>query len=208
MRSFTTTPYVFASLDRGERYGYLTSKDANHGRTPAVYFLVKLDAGADAGAVCEAIEAQVPGVEAHLRGSFGWRTRMYWLFETGVGIAFLAAALLGVLVGGVIVSQTLYAMTVERLPEFGVLKAMGATMNELSRVVLEQGIVCGVTGLLAGLGISVGLAMASSKAGTLVLMPWPLLAGVACLTMALCSTAAMVSIARLRRIEPAMVFRA
>lgn len=209
MRSFTTTPYVFTSLRRAERYGWMTAADmpARMGGD-SIYFLVRVQAGCDVEAVRRAIEASVPDVEAHTRDSFSWRTRRYWLIETGVGLGFLAAAVLGLLVGGVIVSQTLYAMTVEKLPEFGVLKALGAGMRELSRIVLEQGLICGTTGLGLGLVISYGVAQLAVRAGTSVELPWFLVIVVSILTMGLCSGAALVSIFRLRRLEPALVFRA
>src|SRR6185295_4287930 len=114
----------------------------------SIYFLIKVKQGFDRDAVRAAIAATIPDIEAHTRESFSWRTRSYWLIETGMGLGFLAAALLGLLVGGVIVSQTLYAMTMEKLPEYGLLKALGATMHEISRVVLEQSLICGVAGLL------------------------------------------------------------
>lgn len=206
MRSFTTTPFVFTSLRRGEQYGWLTASAT--GAEQSVYFLIKAAKGADVDDLRRSIEARVPDVEAHTRQSFSWRTRRYWLLETGVGLGFLAAAFLGLLVGGVIVSQTLYAMTVEKLPEFGVLKAMGATMGELARVVLEQGLLCGALGLGVGLALSFALGAAASSAGTSVLIPWPLTLAVAAMTALLCASAALVSIARLRRVEPALVFRA
>ncbi|MCW8132133.1 MAG: ABC transporter permease [Planctomycetota bacterium] len=205
MRSFTTTPYVFTTLSRSETYGWLTN--GNSGPSNSIYFLVKVAPGANVDEVRRAIQGSVPDVEAHSRESFSWRTRSYWLFETGMGLGFLAAAFLGLMVGGVIVSQTLYAMTIERLPEFGVLKAMGASMFDLARIVLEQGLICGLVGLVLGLAISLGIGQAAASAGTTVLIPQPLVLAVAALTFLLCSAAALVSIVRLRKIEPAMVFR-
>lgn len=207
MRSFTTTPYVFTALSRSDTYGWLTAGPSATSQRNSIYFLVKVKLGHDIAAVRRAIETAVPDVEAHSRESFSWRTRKYWLLETGMGLGFLVAALLGLLVGGAIVSQTLYAMTVEKLPEFGVLKAMGATMRELARIVLEQGLACGAAGLLAGLSFSVLLAGAASSAGTTVLLPWPLIAAVTVLTIVLCVGASLVSILRLRGVEPATVFR-
>lgn len=174
----------------------------------SIYFLVKAQPGVDSAELAQRIAETVPDVEAHTREAFASRTRMYWLFEMGVGIGFLAAALLGVLVGGVIVSQTLYAMTVEKLPEFGVLKALGAGMDLIARVVLEQSLVCGAAGLAAGLLLSYALGAAATAAGTAVMIPWPLAVGVAGMTFALSGTASLVSIVRLRRVEPASVFRA
>ncbi len=203
MRSFTTTPFVFCSLRRGVNYGDLLH-DNNR---ISIYFLAKIKPGFDREAVRAAIAAAVPNIEVHTREGFSWRTRSYWLIETGMGLGFLAAAILGLMVGGVIVSQTLYAMTMEKLPEFGVLKALGATMGEISRVVLEQSLLCGAVGLAIGLLASCGIGAAAGAAGTSVELPAWLIAGIVLLTAVLCSGAALVSILRLRRVEPGMVFR-
>jgi putative ABC transport system permease protein len=203
MRSFTTTPFVFCSLRRGVKYGDLLHDNSGI----SIYFLVKVKPGFDREAVRAAIAGAVPNIEVHTREGFSWRTRSYWLIETGMGLGFLAAAMLGLMVGGVIVSQTLYAMTMEKLPEFGVLKALGATMGEISRVVLEQSLLCGAVGLLIGLLISLGISTAAGAAGTSVEIPAWLIGGIVMLTAMLCTGAALVSIQRLRRVEPGMVFR-
>lgn len=205
MRSFTTTPYVFTSLRRGDRYGFLTEKD---GEPADIYYLLKTAPDADPAAVCRAIEARVPGVSALTTSQFSWRTRRYWLIETGVGIGFVVAALLGLLVGGVILSQSLYAMTLQKLPEFGVLKAMGASMRELARPVLEQGLVCGAVGLATGLGLSFALQALAQHFGTAVLITPPLVIAIGVMTFLLCAGASCLSILRLYRVDPVSVFQA
>lgn len=203
MKSFTTTPFVFASLRRSYNYDMITQ-----GGRKAVYYLVKVAEGQDVETVRRRLQAEVPGVEVHTKRGFSTKTRLYWLFETGVGLGFLVAAFLGILVGTVIVSQTLYAMTIERLPEFGVLKAMGASMRELTRIVLEQSLACGLLGLLIGLAISYVLSGMATSVGTAVVISAPLLIVVVLLTVCLCAGASVFSIRRLRRLEPTSVFRA
>lgn len=207
MRSFTTTPYIFTSLQRARKFGYLAAAKEEGGGTKSIYFLVKVQQGADLAAVRSRIQNSVSGIQVYSRKGFSDLTQRYWLVETGVGLGFLAAALLGLLVGGVIVSQTLYAMTVERLPEFAVLKAMGASMFELARIVLEQGLICALLGFTLGFAIAIAVAVAARAVGTAMIIPIPLVAGVAVLTAILCSIASMISILRLRRLEPATVFR-
>ncbi len=202
MQNFTTTPFVFTSLKRSHAYGWVTE-----GGKSVIYYLVKVKAGYDIAAVQSALQAAVPGVEVHTRESFSNRTRMYWLFETGAGVGFLAAAFLGLLVGGALVSQMLYTMTIDKLGEYGLLKALGSSMGELAQVVLGQSLLCGLGGLIIGLGISYILAAVATAAGTKVLIPASLALIVAALTVLLCSCAALFSIRCLKRLEPAMVFR-
>jgi putative ABC transport system permease protein len=201
MRAFTTTPYVFTSMRCAHKYSFLADADS------AIYLLVKTAPGANAVSVRDAIRASVSEIDVHTSAEFSWKTRSYWLVQTGIGMAFLGAAFLGLLVGGAIVSQTLYAMTLEKLPEFGVLKALGASMYEISSIVLQQGFICGITGLALGLMASFAISAAATQAGTSVEITASLVGGVIAITAGLCAAAALVSIHRLRRLEPAAVFR-
>jgi putative ABC transport system permease protein len=203
MRSFTTTPYIFTALKNATKYSPFVDK-----RETSVYLLARVAAGSDVETVRQKVMASVDDVEAHTASSFAWRTRRYWLIETGMGIGFLGAALLGLLVGGVIVSQTLYAMTVEKLPEFGVLKALGASMPEISTIVLHQALICGGIGLVVGLAISYAISSAATNAGTLVEFSFGQVVVVCLITAGLSAAASLVSIVRLWRVDPVMVFRA
>jgi putative ABC transport system permease protein len=201
MRAFATTPYIFASLRSSRLYGYRLSSENTF------YLLIKTAPGADPAQVSAQINASIAGVECRTRAQFSWATRSYWLIQTGIGLGFLGAAFLGLLVGGAIVSQTLYAMTLEKIPEYGLLKALGASMPEICRSVLQQSFICGAAGLGAGLLISLLISMAAQRAGTSIEITPVLMLMSAGMTALLCSSASLLSIRRLWRLEPASVFR-
>jgi putative ABC transport system permease protein len=201
MRAFTTNPFIFTSVRNGRQYGFRNTAET------AFFLLVKTAAGADPAEVKAQINASITGIEARTRSEISWLTRSYWLIQTGIGLAFLGAAFLGLLVGGAIVSQTLYAMTLEKLPEYGLLKALGASMPEICRSVLQQSFVCGAAGLAAGLTISVLIAVAATRAGTAIEITPLLLLLSTGMTALLCSGASLLSIRRLWALEPASVFR-
>ena len=50
----------------------------------------------------------------------------------------LLAAVLGLVVGFVVVAQTIYATTVDHLKEFGTLKAMGAPNSYVYKVISRK----------------------------------------------------------------------
>ena len=67
-----------------------------------------------------------PPRRVHDERDVGKRTRSYWSSRTGVGAGFFTTAVLGVIVGFVVVGQILYSGTLQYIREYGTLKAMGA----------------------------------------------------------------------------------
>lgn len=200
IRTFTTSPPVFASFKRALDYARLPED-----RT--LYILVETDDGVAAATVADRLRARLTDVE--VAPADAWRTAQegYWMFGTGAGITVLIAAALGLLVGVVVVAQTIYAATVDHIREYGTLKAMGATNAYLYRVILQQAALSAVVGYGIGIGIALAAASASLQGTTAIVLEAPLAAGLFLLTLAMCLGASVVSINKVTRLDPAMVFR-
>ena len=137
---------------------------------------------------------------------FSRMTRVYWMFTTGAGIAVLLAALLGLIVGVVIVAQTIYATTVDHLREYGTLKAIGASNGYLYTVIIQQAVISGAIGYVLAMGVSWFVVRGSAHRGAAILVTWPLALGMLGLTLLMCVGAALVSINKVTRLDPAVVF--
>ena len=99
--SFTTVPFVFASLDTARRLsGYMEPDDT-------VYVVAGLQPGASLEGTLGALRKRLPHLVVFPRSAFSARTRRYWMFETGMGIGFLLTSVLAIAVGTVIVSQNI-----------------------------------------------------------------------------------------------------
>ncbi len=200
IRAFTTTPYVFTTFKRAQDYG----------RVPAdqtIYGLVKTEPGADVQQVRHEILARVKDVEVYRGAEFSRMTQVYWMFTTGAGVAVLLAAVLGLVVGFVVVAQTIYATTVDHLREFGTLKAMGAPNSYVYKVIIQQAALSAVMGYVVGMFVSFFVVRASQHGGAAILLPWPMGVGMFFLTLLMCVGAAAVSINKVTRLDPAMVFK-
>ena len=199
IRSFTTLPYVFLSLPRARGYLGMAPQQAS-------YLLARLEPGADIATVKAAIKSRLPDTEVLTRQEFRDRSLAYWLFETGAGSALIAGAILGLIVGLIVVAQTLYASTKDHLNEFATLRALGASAGYIHRVILSQALISAVLGY--GVGIAVSLAIVyAARDSTLPLVLPPGLAGfLLALTIAMCVLSAMSAILKVTRIDPAMVF--
>jgi putative ABC transport system permease protein len=199
IRSFTTTPYVFTALDRARGYtGVSPSK--------ATYFLVRLAPGADRESVQQRLKANLTDVDVLTSAEFRDRSRSFWLFGTGAGAALFAGALLGIVVGTVIVAQTLYSSTKDHLNEFATLRAMGSSSVYIHKVIICQALINAIIGfgLAAGIGLIVVAATADS-ALPIVMTPGLTLV-LLVLTVAMCVLSAIAAIVQVTRIDPAMVF--
>ena len=199
IRSFTTTPYVFANLTRARTYvGVPESKVS--------YFLLKLKPGANIGGVRYDVQTKLENVEVLTTAEFRDRSRSFWLFGTGAGTALFAGALLGVIVGTVIVAQTLYSSTKDHLDEFATLRAMGSSDRYIYSVIIYQALLNALVGF--GFASLVGFAVVwFTSNGALPVVITPLLmAGVFALTLVMCVASALAAILRVVRIDPVMVF--
>jgi putative ABC transport system permease protein len=200
IRSFTTAPYVFASFKNAQNYmGLPESK--------TVFILLRTRAGVDLEATKAAVVRAVPSVEVFTNADMLNRTRTYWVFGTGAGTTTLLGAVLGLLVGIVVVAQTIYSATLDHLREFGTLKAMGATNGQIYRVIIVQALLAAVMGYVLGITVAWGVVQTTANTDLLIKLPPEVAAVVFGVTLFMCISASMLSIRKATTIDPAMVFR-
>jgi putative ABC transport system permease protein len=200
IRTFTTMPYVFTTFKNAQAY-------ARQREDQTFYILVKAKPGVDIQELKLDLVRRVRDVDAYTTPEFRDMTRFYWMFSTGAGIAVLLAALLGLVVGVVVVAQTIYATTMDHLREYGTLKAMGAPNSYVYRVIVKQAVIGALIGYAAGMIVSLFVVHASKTGGASIVLPWPMGLVMLGLTLMMCVVAAIVSINKVTRIDPAMVFK-
>src|SRR6516225_3976592 len=202
IRSFTTSPFVYTSFKNALNYPRPEAREDQ-----LAYILVTVAPGVPSREVLESLRARLTDVDIYTREEFSRRTRFYWMFTTGAGLAVLTAALMGLVVGVAVVAQTIYAATMDHIREYGTHKAMGATNGYLYRVLIEQAVWSAVLGYVFAMVLAHFIVQASEKGGALILMPPAMKIGMLILAVFMCIAAALVSINKVTRIDPAMVFR-
>ncbi|HEU4404656.1 MAG TPA: ABC transporter permease [Polyangiaceae bacterium] len=171
------------------------------------YVLAGVAPGADPAAVKRAVQARNPDLLVLTRAEFKAKIVTYIFASTGIGASFGASTGFGLLVGLVIVSLSMFSAVVDNVREFGTLKAMGATTGDLAALLLTQSVVYALVGTLIGLGVVSHVADAIRSPKLALVLPWQLYAGTFGVMLLLCSLASSLALVRLRRVEPAMVFR-
>jgi putative ABC transport system permease protein len=199
-RSFIQSPYIFTSFKNVLHLSFI-----NKGNT--VYVLAKVAPGYSVQEVKQRLVENLKDVDVYTTDEFSKKTRRYWTVNTGMGAVLLAVALLGLVIGTVIVGNTIYTATTEHLKEFGTFKAMGASNWNLYKIIIEQALVNSVVGYGMGMFVSYWVIQAMRKGNLQVLLPWPVLVGVYVVTALMCLGSSVLSIYKVTKIDPALVFK-
>jgi putative ABC transport system permease protein len=199
IRSFTQSPYVFTPLSRARNLLGVEEERST-------FYLVQLTPGADPLAVRRDLEHRLEGAEVLTTEEFRDRSLKQWLFRTGAGVALIGGALLGILVGTVIVAQTLYSSTKDHLNEFATLRALGSSSGYIHKVILSQAALSAVIGYVLGMAIALAVVYFSRSTPLPLVMTGSLAASLFALTLFMCAISAISAIVKVTKIDPAMVF--
>ncbi|CAG0996305.1 hypothetical protein BURK2_02697 [Burkholderiales bacterium] len=197
--SFFWEPVVYTTYSRALKF-------APEERNMLSFVMIKVAPGADRAAVQRELAART-GLAVRDGDEFATLTAEYILKATGILINFGMAVALGILIGSLVAGQTFYNFTLDNLRHYGALKAMGVSNARLTAMVLLQAAVVAVLGYAigAGLGAVMGLGMAES--GLAFSMPWQVPAFALGAIVSVCALAAWLSLRRVYRLEPAIVFK-
>jgi putative ABC transport system permease protein len=200
IRSFTTTPYVFTSLDRAQAY---IGTSANR----VSYFLVHVSPGTDLSGIRKSLLATLSKVEVLTPQEFRSRSRDFWLFGTGAGAALFAGAVLGAIVGTVIVAQTLYSSTKDHIDEFATLRAMGSSSVYVHKVIICQAILSAFIGFSLAACVAVIIVKATAGTALPIVMTPAVTLALFLLTVLMCVVSAISAVVQVTRVDPVRVFK-
>ena len=200
-RSFTTNPMAFID--------YQLAQDLSPGELggQTTFIIVKLEPWADIRSIRGEILRRLPYNDVHTKADWASISRRYWIESTGLGLTIFLTVSLGALVGVVIVAQTLYASTTEHLAEFGTIKALGGRDLDLYGLIGEQAMFAAAFGFTLGLALTFGLGPLLDRFDMKMTVSPTLAALVFVGTQVLCLSASVLSLRKVRRLDPAIVFR-
>jgi putative ABC transport system permease protein len=199
-RSFGGGILAFTTLERARYLG-------NVDRNKAQAFLVEAAPGVPMEQVVATINATVPGVRAWMPMELRKATVITVLKSSGIAISFGTLIVFALIVGFVIIGLTLYSATIDRIRDYGTLKAIGATDRQVRRLVLTQSLLISALGFVLAMVFVEGFRNGIAKAGTLFDYPLWLRFGFLLITLFLALVGSLFALRRITKLEPAAVFR-
>jgi putative ABC transport system permease protein len=211
---------IFTSLESANMYvNPLLHTDDESSTTPKPkplsssdsisFVLVRAKPGENLQSLKQKLETALPNTRAYTRAEMSLQTQSYWQERSGIGFILGLGAVVGLIVGVVIVGQILYSSVSDHIKEFGTLKAMGASDWAIYKVIVEQAMWMALLGYVPGMVICLGVAAWTSATQGILILITPMSATVVFgVTIVMCISSAIFAIQKVTRVDPAIVFKA
>lgn len=199
VRGFGAT-YVFANLTFARSLGDIPS-------TRASAFLLELEPGADPERVRDGINAHFFGVRAWLKKDFSRATVATILSTSGIAFSIGTLILFATLSGMIIIGLTMYSAAVDRIGDYGTLKAIGADNRYVRRLILIQALFFAFAGYAIAVLLLQLFRRGIANSGILFDYSMTIKAVFLLVTLLISLGGAVFAMRRIGRLEPASVFR-
>jgi putative ABC transport system permease protein len=168
---------------------------------------VKVDDDKHMEEVVNYINTNIPGVKAWMPTEFKNQTILTVLKSSGIAFSFGTLIIFALLSGFVIIGLTLYSAAIDRIKDYGTLKAIGATNGYIRKLILMQAIIYSIIGFIIGYALIEGFRNGIANAGTLFTFSPMIKVGFFVITAVISISGTLFAIRRITKLEPASVFR-
>jgi putative ABC transport system permease protein len=169
---------------------------------------VRTSPGADIQEVAAALRKALPeDTRVFTREEMIQREEDYWAIQTSIGPVFAAGAVLGLIIGIVILYQVMVTDIANHIREYATLKALGYGPRRLQAIVLQEVSAFSAAGFLVGWLLSAILyKVVRDETGLPMSMPPGRTLMIFVLTLLMCWTAGLLSTRKLHKANPAELF--
>lgn len=172
--------------------------------------LVRLKKGVDPRVMRRKISKVLGGkdIKVLTRAEFVQHEIDYWNKTAAIGFLFIVGAIMGFIIGAVIVYQILYTNVINHLPEFATLKALGYSDRFFFGLVLKQSLILSVLGFIPGTLLSwVIYRYTAASTGYTMILSLDKAAIAFTSTIIMCVLAGLLAMRHLKNADPADLFR-
>ncbi|MFB0566793.1 MAG: ABC transporter permease [Candidatus Aminicenantaceae bacterium] len=171
-------------------------------------FLIDVEEGADPLAIRDYINRTLFGVRAWTKKEFSRATVSTILSTSGIAFSIGTLIIFAAISGMIIIGLTMYSAAVDRLRDYGTLKAIGADNTYIRNLILTQAIFFALTGYGIAIILIQGFQRGIANSGVLFNYSTAIKIAFFIVTILISLGGAAFAMHRIARLEPASVFRA
>ncbi len=190
----------YTTADRARYYAQIPSNKINA-------ILITLKKGYIKQKVIDDINHSIYGVHAWDKNKLSQETAITVLASTGIGVSTGTLIIFAIISGFFIIGLTMYSGVLDRIKDYGTLKAIGATNGYIRKLILAQSLIFACIGFVLAYSLLMGFRIGISKSGVQFSYTWYMVIALFLTTMAIAILGAIFAIRRVNLIEPASVFR-
>lgn len=191
--------FVYTSLDNARFY-------SNYSPNQVSVVIVRPKKGADVQKIIDQINRSFMGVTAWRAKDAKNMTVNEILVRTNTGVSFGSLVVFAIISGFFIIGLTLYSSALDRIQDYGTLKAIGATNGFVSRLILTQAFLYAVIGFAIAYALLIGFQKMVENAGMILNFDLPLSLGLLAVTLFMSVGGSLFAVQKISKVEPASVF--
>ncbi len=192
--------FALTTIDRARFY-------SNQANTNISAVLIKVKPGTNIPNLVNTINHTLYGVRAWSSNDLAYSTIKKILSTSGIALSTGTLIIFALISGFFIIGLTMYSSALDRLKDYGTLKAIGASNPFIRKLIMTQAILFALVGFFIGFALLEGFRTGVAKSGLIFSFP-PLLIFSIFITIVLISLGgASFALKRISSVEPAAVFR-
>lgn len=168
--------------------------------------IAKPKEGADVQEIIDDINKTFMGVKAWRAKDIRDITINEILVKSSTGVSFGSLVIFAIISGFFIIGLTLYSSALDRIQDYGTLKAIGATNGFVNRLILTQAFLFAIIGFAIAYTLLILFQQGIESTGMILKFSWSLSLGLFGITLFMSIGGSLFAVFKIRRIEPASVF--
>lgn len=191
--------YMYTNINNARFYGGFPQDKLS-------IVVVKVKDGANVDEVAKRIDQTFYGVKAWNAEVLKQSTVSEILTTSNMGVSFGSLILFAMVSGFFIIGLTLYSSALDRLVDYGTLKAIGATNGFVSRLIFTQALLFALIGLAIALLLLVLFKKGVANAGLVIDLDMPLILVLLGVSLFMSMGGSLFAVLKINKLEPASIF--
>ncbi len=191
--------YVYTSLQNARFFSNISSDKIS-------VVVIRPKKGANVQKIIDTINGTFMGVAAWKAGDIRDITINEILVKTNTGTSFGSLVIFAIISGFFIIGLTMYSSVLDRIQDYGTLKAIGATNGYLSKLILMQAFLYGIAGFIIAYLLLILFKEGVQSSGMILKFDFIFTVSLLAVTLMMSIGGSLIAVFKIRKLEPASVF--